>query len=370
MSLNLGHIRVAFPPLLVGTTDASLVPLKRGRRADSYRLTFRRDGGPRDLLVKHFRAESDHARREMASCRIVADLNVHVVPPLIALHERQLLVVTRFLPDARDLMGMIVDDDVQSAMKLLGRSIATLISTTCLDYSLNSERDDPQVRVAEADALAAKLDDIVAFGTALGASDDAALRECLTRLLQSFREPLRVSWTQGDPAPTNVLFTSGRAWLIDFEYGAWRHALHDLAQWFVRAPLPDAWYSVLSETVAESVLRSGVYADRALFRTDLGVGQSHAALYMLGWLPAAEALNGDRAWVGTWTVRDALIAATARGAHAARGVRGLERLGVWFAELNGAMQAQWPDRGNGEPDWRAVATSAPREGGGDRLERN
>jgi hypothetical protein len=370
MSLNLGHIRVAFPPLLVGTTDASLVPLKTGGRADSYRLTFRRGDAPRDLLVKHFRTDSDHARREMASCRIMADLDVHVVPPLIALHERQLLVVTRFLPDARDLMGMIVADDVESAMKLLGRSIATLISATCLDYSLNAERDDPHVRISEADALAAKVDGIVGFGSALGASDDASLRDSLARLLQSFREPLRVSWTQGDPAPTNVLFTAGRAWLIDFEYGAWRHALHDLAQWFVRAPLPDTWYSVLAEAVAESVLRSGIYADRALFRTDLGIAQSHAALYMLGWLPAAEALNGDRAWVGAWTVRDALIAATARGARAARGVPGLERLGVWFVELNGAMQGQWPDRGTGEPDWHAVAASAPRNGGGDRLERN
>jgi hypothetical protein len=364
MALNLGHIRIAFPPLLTGTVGARLKLLNSGPRADCYRLTFERNGVPGDLLVKHFSAASSFSRSELASNRLCADLNIHVVPPLVALHESRLLLVTRYLNDARDLTTVVAGNSgaIDLAMKQLARTMAALISGTCLDYSLHLERDDNEIRVAEAAALAAKQDALLGLGAQFGADTNGALRDCLVRLLQSYRDPLRVSWTQGDPAPSNVLFTPVRAWLVDFEYGGWRHALHDLAQWYVRAPLPEDWYANLSGTVAESLLRTGIYADELAFRTDLAVMQSYAALYMLGWLPTADILSRDSSWVNTWTVRDALICATGRGGRAAGAVTGLERLSAWFGALHAGMQQQWPDRGAGEPDWRAVAVAAARDG--------
>jgi hypothetical protein len=369
MSLNLGHIRIAFPPLLAGAVGARLTRVRRGVRADSYRLTFERNGERRDLLVKHFKVASEFVHREMASGRLFADLNVHVVPPLIALHEQRLLLVTRYLSETRDFMSVLATGgDIELAMRQLGRVMAGSIAATCIDYALPSERDDTALRCDEADALERRLDGIVTWAGQLGVGDGPALHDALGRLVLRYRDPLRVSWTQGDPAPSNVLFTPNRAWLVDFEYGGWRHALHDLAQWAVRVPLPNPWHATLAETVRESLLRGGIYADDAAFGMDLAVMQAYAAVYMLGWLPVAEVVAADRPWVDGWTVRDALICATGRGASAARDVPGLEPVAHWLATLHVAARSRWPERGTGEPDWHAIASAgAGRWRGSDSL---
>ncbi len=58
-----------------------------------------------------------------------------------------------------------------------------------------------------------------------------------------YAHPAKASLTQGDPAPSNVVFTTdGQARLVDFEYGAQRHVLADLVQWWIRCPLPEPWF--------------------------------------------------------------------------------------------------------------------------------
>jgi hypothetical protein len=163
------------------------------------------------------------------------------------------------------------------------------------------------------------------------------------------------SLTQGDPAPSNVLFRDGQAALLtDFEYAAVRPALFDLAQWYVRCPLPSAWFDLLADTLAAALGTAGVYRRNRDFHRDLARQASYAALYMLTWLPIEQALTDDVPWVGDWRVRQALLSSARRGADAAAMVADLQPLAHWFGALQLALARAWPDSGNGALDWRSL----------------
>lgn len=157
-------------------------------------------------------------------------------------------------------------------------------------------------------------------------------------VVEHFLSPPVLALTQGDPAPSNVIFLEDRALLVDFEYAAVRHALFDLAQWYVRCPLPLSCQSTLQYAAQE------VY--RGEFERDLAYMQLYAGLYMLSWLPLDGISDSNRPWADGWTVRGALISTAERSADAAKRA-GLGDLQGWFEGLAYACRRMWPTLGDG-----------------------
>ncbi len=98
------------------------------------------------------------------------------------------------------------------------------------------------------------------------------------------------------PAPSNNHFTASQVRLLDFEYGAFRHVLYDLAAWKILCPLPE---NPLDEMTA--VFRaelSGAYpaiADDSFFKSEWTAICAWRALAVLTWISPA-VISDNRPW--------------------------------------------------------------------------
>jgi hypothetical protein len=357
MSLDFERLERAFPEWLAGVSNPEVRLLKQGLRADTHAFDFDREGEPRQYtLLKRWKDESEWAQNELYSYQLFTAQSLSLAPRLLAVNQDARLVALERLADCSDLLQMIArGSGLDLALARLGGLMGQLAAGTTLGHGLSRQADRRDTRNAEADALGTQLGGILALGAAWGIAADDRLERCARALVESYRTPYRIAWTQGDPAPSNVLFAEGRAVLIDFEYGGFRHALHDLAQWQIRCPLPQDWYRSLEDSVESAMLEDGTYPDAAKFAEDVAMMQAYASIHMLGFLPARAGFAADRSWVGDWTLRDALLCTTARGADAAAATPLLEPLSDWLRTLNAALHRAWPERGSGEPDWTKQA---------------
>ncbi|NJN50618.1 MAG: phosphotransferase [Gammaproteobacteria bacterium] len=161
----------------------------------------------------------------------------------------------------------------------------------------------------------------------------------------------------GDPAPSNLLWIDRRVVFVDFEYAANRHALFDLAQWYMRCPLPSAWFAALADGVAHRLVSRGMFASRARFDAALQRMCQHAGLYMLTWLPIAAALERDRPWVADWTVRRATLSSLLRLAAVTPPNSALRDAST---SLHRALSSRWGDSGDCNIDWAGMIQSSRR----------
>jgi hypothetical protein len=120
------------------------------------------------------------------------------------------------------------------------------------------------------------------------------------------------AWSHGDPAPTNHHFVAGKAYLLDFEYGAYRHALYDLSAWQILCPLPAAWVSLLRQHFVQAWEQAGG-ARLSAEAWERGWAEmcAYRAYAIWSWMPP-ELLTQDRPWAEHWTMRAALLAALSR----------------------------------------------------------
>jgi hypothetical protein len=329
---------------------ARLTLLRHGLRADVYRADIL--SGP-SVLVKHFRQASEQAVRELTSCALLRDSS-DVVARVVAIDEPQRIVVFEYLTGAADLFTALRIDEPTRVLRRLGELLGRLITSTHPLALADS------VATQEAAALAGAWPRVDAWAAPLNVVRPARLDATLQTLLAHHARGTPRSLTQGDPAPSNVLFpAAGAALLTDFEYGAQRPVLFDLAQWFVRCPLPLPWFEVLADTVSASLRAARVYPHDPAFRIDLARQASYAALYMFTWLPIERANDADAPWVGEWSVRQALLSTAARGALAAALAPELQALADWFGALHRVLARAWPDSGSGALDWRALVGRTP-----------
>ena len=198
--------------------------------------------------------------------------------------------------------------------------------------------DVDDVAIRERAALAEAWPKVDAWAGEIGVrtSDDVA--HAIAAVEDRYAHPPKASLTQGDPAPSNVVFTpEGQARLIDFEYGAQRHVLADLAQWWIRCPLPEPWFEAIVDEVRAALIAAQIYRDADEFDDDLAHIASIRCALHVHMAADRTALGDDPAWVGAWRVRQALLSSSSRGMRAARAGSGLAPLADWLAELNSAM---------------------------------
>lgn len=160
-----------------------------------------------------------------------------------------------------------------------------------------------------------------------------------------------LAFSHGDPAPTNNHITGTNVYLIDFEYGAFRHALYDLSGWNTLCPLPKTWVQIMLDCFQHQ-LTTWVpeLGEEKTFKDAWGMICAYRALAMMTWLPLT-ILTVDRPWVGNWSMREALVSTIIRLHDATIEVSTLAALAKLSETLLQILQRRWPDIGDGSLKW-------------------
>ena len=182
---------------------------------------------------------------------------------------------------------------------------------------------------------------------------DAALRF----VAGAYTEPGEyLTFSHGDPAPSNNHLAGSKVRLVDFEYAAYRHALYDITAWYVLCPLPEAWIReteiAFRQTLSETRVKALVEDDDR-YRLEWAKMCAYRALAMLTWFPE-DLLERDREWTPGWTGREAMISTALRLHHATASIPALASLSVFGAGIADVLQARWPELGDGSLRWRGV----------------
>ncbi len=344
------ELRSIIVALVPNTRVAAIVPLPAGPRARTYRADVIADGRSQTWFIKHFPEPSGHAIQEFNSHERLHGV-VGVTPTRIAADTRRRVLIVEYLTHALDLFVALQRcTDPLNVTRELGRLTARLATAT---RQLPSFVDDVAVR--ERAALAAAWPKVETWAAEFGVPKTDGMAAAIAAVLDRWAHPSKASLTQGDPAPSNVVFLpDGQARLVDFEYGAQRHVLADLVQWWIRCPLPEPWFEAMVDEVRVAFVENGIYADADAFDDDLAHVASYAALYMFAWLPISQTITEDPPWVGAWRARHALLSSSSRGMRAARSTPALLPLAEWLDALNAALSRAWPASGDGAPDWHAL----------------
>ncbi len=170
-----------------------------------------------------------------------------------------------------------------------------------------------------------------------------------------------LAFSHGDPAPSNNHIAPRRVSLIDFEYGGYRHVLYDITAWTILCPLPMGWVRAM-ERVFRRVLGASPMT-RALvedgqYQEAWAAMCAYRALAMISWF-SPDILARDRAWTPGWTRRAALISTTLRLHQASAGIAAFAPLADLGAQMAAALQARWPELGDGALRWPGVAGVPP-----------
>lgn len=157
-----------------------------------------------------------------------------------------------------------------------------------------------------------------------------------------------LAYTHGDPCPDNCLRVNGRIRLIDFEVGAFRHALTDGVYGRIHFPtcwcvnrLPDQ-IPLRMEAAYRAELAQGcpAAADDQLFRRATVEACAFWCLRMCAWPGIPKLLEEDRDW-GIATLRQRMLLRLPIVARLAADVGHLEALGAAFGALAETLCARW-----------------------------
>ena len=202
-----------------------------------------------------------------------------------------------------------------------------------------------------------------ALGAWLAASSAppvAGLADALGVVADAYARPGPwLAFTHGDPAPTNNhVAPDGAVRLLDFEYGAPRHALYDVTAWAVLCPLPRDAVTVVRDAYRASLGSTlpfeGAGWDDASFDDAWAAMAAWRAVAMLGWI-GPDALAADRPWVEEWTRREAALAAAERLRDEAGASPALAPLVEAADTIARAIRERFPEYAGREtiPRWRA-----------------
>jgi hypothetical protein len=81
---------------------------------------------------------------------------------------------------------------------------------------------------------------------------------------------------------------------------------------------------------------------------------AYRALAMVTWFPT-DLLEGDKPWVPGWTMRPAMVSTALRLRDTTAGIPSLRPITELGSRIAEAVQARWPELGDGAIPWAAVA---------------
>jgi len=199
-------------------------------------------------------------------------------------------------------------------------------------------------RGPEAGRWLAGLERVETWFEATNCRIPAGFRESVTAVAEAFTHPGPfLCFSHGDPAPTNNHLACRSLRLLDFEYGAFRHALYDLTAWNVLCPLPLPWVAILKRGFREAFVPGfSLVGDELDFDQAWAAMTVYRALAILSWL-GPEILDQDRPWAEMWSARQAVLSALIRPGRAAAGFGDLAPLAQAAGRLERSLRRRWPE---------------------------
>jgi hypothetical protein len=249
-----------------------------------------------------------------------------------------------------DLLAGGARAEAAAALRRLAKQMARLHAATLgqepgfLRQRLALPAAEGLGRRQEAQRWLAGRDRVIAWLDAAGCATPAGLDACQAQIAATYADPDGwLSFTHGDPAPSNNHIASADVRLVDFEYGAFRHALYDISGWEMLCPLPRPYVKLMLQdfqaTLAEALPAAG---DAGAFERAWATICAYRGLALLSWVPPA-LLKADRPMVGDWSAREAVLAAASRTALAAAGAPELAPVASAADRLHEALRARWPE---------------------------
>lgn len=348
--------------------------IKDATRAVVARATL--DGAasaPASVIIKLIRDDPATGFSEWASLAFLAELPAaHDAAPLFLGGDAdQAIYLMQDLGPGRSLHDLLTEGPRAEAEAALGRLAETMARLHAA--SLGQEERFLQVRQAlpaaeqigrqqEAERWLAGRGRIEAWLEAVDCPAPAGLQACLERIAADYAEPgAWLSFSHGDPAPSNNHFADAQARLVDFEYGAFRHTLYDLSAWEMLCPLPRPAVQLMRRAFQTALAPSlPVAADQDAFERAWATICAFRGLAMLTWVAPA-LLEADRPMAPGWSAREAVLAAVSRTAEVTADVADLAPVAAAADRLQAALRARWPEianRGEIATRWAALEDGA------------
>jgi hypothetical protein len=320
---------------------------------------------PRSLIAKQHTSDDARGFSDWAGLAFLSSLAAAhgVAPRFFGGDPAARIYVMEDLGRAGTIADAVAAGDAEAlrgALRSLAVTMARMVAATAgptLELRYEQTRGDlpggeESNRHEEAKRWRAAWPRVAAWFDALGCPLDGEVEQAFNRVFDIYAEPGPfLAYSHGDPAPSNNHIGPDAARLLDFEYGAYRHALYDITGWYVLCPLPEAWAAEMHATFRHHLAGSWAPAtDEATYRADWATICAYRALAMMSWLPL-DILEADRPWAEGWTMRGALLTAATRLGRATEGVTGLTALSEAGDRLAAAARTCWLELGAGLPPW-------------------
>jgi aminoglycoside/choline kinase family phosphotransferase len=270
------------------------------------------------------------------------------------------------LGDTQSLQDVLRGSDpgkVQSKLRTLAVQMARLHAAT-----LANEKSFQEIRQGlpgyeasgrhrEAEYWLANRSKLLHWFQALDCALPQEWEICLSRIAKDYARPGGfLSFTHGDPAPTNNYLSPWRTSLLDFEYGGFRHALYDITAWQMLCPLPIPCVTDMRRWFRHELAKSCAAArDPAHFEQAWAYLCAYRGLAILTWI-SPDVLQQNRPWVGDWTMREAVLAAVTRLSEATANFVSLQPVHEAATRIAATLRSRWPefdDVENVSPRWPA-----------------
>lgn len=314
-------------------------------------------GAPASVIVKALRDDAATGFSEWASLEFLGGLGAArgVAPRFLGGDAAAGVFLIEDLGPGRTLHELLSAGTAAEAAAALGRLAAQMArlhaATAGHEPALLGLRAALPAAGAigrrhEASAWLAAAGRVDAWLAAAGCARPAGLDAGLAAVAAAHAEPgAWLCFTHGDPAPSNNHIAGAEVRLLDFEYGAFRHALYDITAWDTLCPLPIASVALMRRVFqAELAAALPIARDGAAFERAWATLCAYRGLAMLTWVSPA-VLEADRPMVGDWSARQAVLAAAARTAAATRADPALGPVQAAAESLSATLAARWPELG-------------------------
>lgn len=330
------------------------------------------------VVVKYLKAKSALGFTDWASLRFLAQTPAaaDLAPGVYGGDADQRVVVLQDLGGSDTLETLLADgtsEDRESAVhrafQALALQYARLHGATA-DHRHESEGEfericgqlpdaTPPGRHAETERWLQGLPRIGEWLEVAGCAAPAGYLDACRWVGDTYAEPGPfLTFTHGDPAPSNnhVSSQGHDVRLLDFEYGAFRHALYDLTAWDVLCPLPERIVGAMRRVYRAALARRLPGAsDAAAFRTAWGVMVAFRGLAILSWISCADG-EADRPRVGDWSARQSVLAVAGRVRRATAGEVQLAPINQAATGLEEGLLRRWREYRERDvlPRWPAL----------------
>jgi hypothetical protein len=347
--------------------------LKQGNRSYVLRCAVTSDDAslPTSVILKQIKQQSDRGYDDWAGVQFLSDVKSDppFVPRFLGGDPEAGFFIMEDLGPGHTLEDLLLGTDRAAAEEaLLG--LAAIAGR--MHVATNGREDEyGQIRAS-----------IGPMTTCIRAWNASNLREGLSVVGQAFQavdvqpgrgfdeECARVArtletpgawlvYTHGDMAPSNNHYRTALPRLLDFEYGAFRHALYDVIFWRIICPFPaaialrmdDIYRRAVASAIPEAARESTFYSALArLCAYDLCIN--------LTW-HFQHAIEHDRPWAGDFTVRQALLYKLDVFSTVTENTGQLEALGESMGKLEERLKALWADAVGKAYVWPVFRTMEP-----------